>query len=149
MNIEAISKFERLFRVGAGLDIDKMDLRRMEQVVDRKTADLLIRGEAFAAANGRKIVEDYDIPITKGLQERIHEFRKIDAELGLKPVLDRLTPRPQLDFAYSDAASAALPEISGAIVLALGRIFRQLDPDVKNPQTQHWERAEAILDQLI
>jgi hypothetical protein len=52
----------------------KGDLKRYSDFVNQKTYDLLIRGKAAAKANDRDIVDPCDLPITKGLQERIHEF---------------------------------------------------------------------------
>ena len=46
------AEFERLFRAAAGLDVDKRDLKRYGDFVNRKVYDLLIRGEATAKANG-------------------------------------------------------------------------------------------------
>jgi Domain of unknown function (DUF1931) len=77
MPIMGVAKFERFFRVAAGLDVDKADLRRYSDFVNHKIYDLLLRGQAAAKANGRDIIETFDLPITKGLQERIHEFRKL------------------------------------------------------------------------
>ena len=52
----SISKFERFFRLTAGLDIDKEDLKRFEDFINRKIRDLVIRAEALAKANTRDII---------------------------------------------------------------------------------------------
>ena len=88
MHLMSIAKFERFFRVAAGLDIDKNDLKRYSDFVNRKIYDLFIRGQATAKANGRDIIQTFDLPITKGLQECIHQFRDIDEESELKPILE-------------------------------------------------------------
>lgn len=75
MPVMGVARFERFFRVAAGLDVDKQDLRRYSDFVEQKTYDLLIVGQATAHANGRDIIEPFDLPITKGLQESIHVFR--------------------------------------------------------------------------
>lgn len=67
----------------AGFDVDKAELKRYNEFVDHKIYDLLLRGEATAKANGRDIIQPFDLPITKGLQESIHEFKHIDAEIEL------------------------------------------------------------------
>src|ERR1700761_9779779 len=113
MSLMGIAKFERFFRVVAGLDVDKSDLRRYSDFVNAKIYDLLLRGQAAAKANGRDIIEPFDQPITKGLQERIHEFRTIDEQIELKPILDRLAALPPLDLAYSEETEGRLPEIAG------------------------------------
>jgi hypothetical protein len=69
-----ISRFERFFRQAAGIDVDKNDLKRHDDFVDQKLYDLLLRGEANAKANNRDVIEVWDLPITKGLQERVHEL---------------------------------------------------------------------------
>jgi hypothetical protein len=71
MPVMSVARFERFFRIAAGLDVDKKDLKRYSDFVNQKTHDLLIRGKATAKANGRDIIEPFDLPITKGLQERI------------------------------------------------------------------------------
>lgn len=149
MPVIGVARFERFFRVAAGLQVDKQDVKRHGEFVDRKLFDLLIRGEANAKANDRDIIEPQDLPITKGLQESIHAFRKIDGEVGLGPVLERLTPRPPLSLAASDATEAKLPEISAGLSFALGQAFTIIDPELKNPASEHWERAFRIFDLLL
>jgi len=145
----SIAKFERFFRVAASLDIDKNDLTRYSDFVNQKIYALLIRGQATAKANGRDIIEPFDLPITKGLQERMHDFRDIDEEIELKPILEYMTAQPQLDLAYSEETEAELPGIVGGLSVALARTFKSLDPALKNPQTIQWERAFSIFNLLL
>lgn len=149
MSLVAVARFERFFREAASLNVDKSDLRRYNEFISHKIGDLLLRAEAAASANGRDIVEPYDLPITKGLQEGIHAYRDIDKELQLNPVLDRLTPRPPLDRDYSVETDAKLPEIVGGLSVALARAFKIIDPDLKNPQSVHWERSFRLFDLLL
>lgn len=149
MALMAIAKFERFFRLAADLDVDKSDLRRYSDFVNGKIYDLLLRGQAAAKANGRVIIEPFDPPITNGLQERIHEFRNIDEQIKLKPILDSLAALPPLDLAYSEETEARLPEIAGGISVALARTFKIIDPALKNPQSEHWERSQRIFDLLL
>jgi hypothetical protein len=144
-----IPKFERFFRVAAELDVDKSDLRRFYDFVQTKTFDFLIRGEAAATANGRDIIQPQDLPVTKGLQECIQQFKKIDAELQMKPVFDRATPRPPLALAYSVDTEDELGLVVGGLSLALARTFKIIDPDLKNPSTPHWERAFRLFELLL
>ena len=141
MPVMNVAKFERFFRLAASLDVDKKDLRRYNEFIDQETYNLLIRAQATAKANGRDVIQPCDIPITKGLQERMHEFKELDQEIELKEVLDQLTKRPPLDLAYSDATEAKLPSIAGGLSVALARSFKVIEPGLKNPQTEHWERA--------
>ena len=149
MHVMSIPKFERFFRLAAGLDVDKTDLKRYSGFVNRKIYDLLLRGQAAAKANGRNIIEPFDLPITKGLQESIHEVRSLDAEIELQPILDDLLARPPLDLAYSDETEARFPEIAGGLSVALARSFKIIDPNVKNPQSEQWERSFRIFDLLL
>ncbi len=145
-----IRKFERFFRRAAGLDIDKADLRRYDDFVHQKAYDLLLRGEANAKANGRDVIQPSDLPITKGLQESIHGCRLIDEEgFQLASILAQLTRQPQLDLACSEETTAKLPEIVGGLSYALARSFKILYPDLKNPQTQHWEKAHELFNLLL
>ena len=114
-----------------------------------KIYDLLLRAQAAAKANGRDVIEPHDLPITKGLQERIHEFRRIDEQIELQPILDHLAALPPLDLAYSTETEARLAAIAGGISLALAHTFKVIDPDLPNPQTQHWECVLCIFDLLL
>jgi hypothetical protein len=149
MLLMGIAKFERFFRLSAGLDIDKADLKRYSDFVNGKIHDLLLRGQAAAKANDRVTIEPFDLPITKGLQERIHEFRRLDEQIELKPILDHLAALPPLDLANSEETTARLSEIAGGISVALAHTFKIIDPELKNPQTEHWERAQHIFDLLL
>lgn len=149
MAVTNVSKFERLFRVAGSLDVDKADLKRYNDFVNHEVYDLLLRAQAAAKANGRDIIEPFDLPITKGLQECMHDFRAIDTELELTPVLDDLTHRPPLDLDYNEATEAQLARIAGGLSVALARSFKIIDPEMKNPQTQHWERAFRLFDLLL
>jgi hypothetical protein len=145
----SIAKFERFFRVAASLDIDKNDIKRFEEFVNAKVRDLVVRAEAIAKANGRDMIMPYDIPITSGLQERMHEFRKIDPEIGLETELGRMVRRPPTDLDYFEDTEGELVWIAGGLALALACSFRILDPDLKNPMTEHWERPTALHDLLL
>ncbi len=93
----AVKQFERLFREAASLDIDKSDIKRLEDFINARLHDLLLLGEIAAKANGRDVIEVHDLPITKGLQaslrsrERFWDIRvpKIDSIFD-----NSLVPRP-------------------------------------------------------
>ncbi len=148
--VGGINQIEHLFRKAAGVDIDKSDVKRYYDFVDHKVRDLLLIGQAVASANNRDIVEPWDLPITKGLQESIHAFEKLDVDIGLEPLLDKTVPRPaDLDRPYSAETETRLPSIAGGLSVALARSFKIIDPNLKNPMTEHWERAFQIFDQLL
>jgi hypothetical protein len=147
--VMSVSKFERFFRAAAGLDVDKNDLERYNDFVNRKIYDLLLRGKAAATENGRDIIQPSDLPITKGLEERIHEFRELDEEIELGSILEYIARLPPLDVTYSDETEARLPGVVGGLSVALARTFTIVEPGLKNPQTRHWERAFQIFDLLL
>lgn len=149
MAVMGIPQFERFFRATAELDVDKNDIKRYSDFVHGEIHDLLIIGQATAKANVRDVIEPWDLPITKGLQERIHEFEKIDEEIELQPLLEDLATRPLLDLALSEETEARLPLIAGGISVALARSFRIIDTRLVNPQTEHWERAYRLFDLLL
>jgi hypothetical protein len=144
-----VAKFERFFRAAAGLDVDKNDLKRYSAFVFDEVHDLLLVGVAAAKANGRDVIEPQDLPITKGLQECIHEFEKLDAAIELEPILCDLAARPQLDATIGEETEARLGAIAGGVSVALARSFTIVDTRLKNPQTVHWERAFRLFDLLL
>jgi hypothetical protein len=148
-HVMSVARFERFFRIAASLNVDKQDLKRYSDFINQKVYDLLLRGEATARANGRLIIEPFDLPITKGLQESIHAFKSIDEQIELRPILEQLTTRPPLDLAYGEDTEARLPEVVGGLSVVLARAFKIIDGDLKNPQTEHWQRCFRIFDLLM
>jgi hypothetical protein len=145
----AVARFERLFRLAAGLDVDKQDLRRHGEFVNAKLYDLLVRAEATAKTNGRDLILPCDLPITKGLQERMHEFARLDEELDLEQVLETLARHPPLDLDYADDTRERFPAIIGGLSVALARSFRILEPGLKNPKPEHWQRSYDLFNLLL
>ncbi|GAB2836930.1 DUF1931 family protein [Actinoallomurus bryophytorum] len=149
MRPSAVARFQRLFRAAAGVDVDKNDLKRYDDFIDRKIYDLLLIGQAHAKANARDVIQSSDLPVTKGLQESIHAFRKLDEEIELRPILEELAKRPPLDLALAEETGQALPEIAGGLTLALARAFTIIEPERRNPQTDQWVRVTALFDLLL
>jgi hypothetical protein len=149
MVVVTVHRLEQLFRRGAGLDFDKSDIRRLEQLLQRTIGQLLIRAVANARANGRDVVQPVDLPLSAGLQHCIHRFRLMNAELQLTDYFARLVGLPAIDLAYSAETETRLPEIAGGLCLALAQCFRILDDEAKNPQSEHWERVEQLFELLL
>jgi hypothetical protein len=147
--VTSVSTWERFFRAAAGLNIDKNDIKRHQDFIDARLPSLVARAEAVAKANGRDLIELWDLPITAGLQACLHEFDKLDADLDLTSALREITPLPPTDFDYSEQTRNNLVSVAGGVSVALARVLRLLDPDVKNPQTTHWERAERLFAVLL
>jgi hypothetical protein len=95
------------------------------------------------------VVEPWDLPITKGLQETIHRFRLLNAELQLTDYLSGQVGLPPTDLAIGDETEARLPEVAGGLCLALAQTFRIIDQEVKNPATEDWDRAYRLFDLLL
>jgi hypothetical protein len=149
MTVMAVPRFKRFFRVAAGLEVDKEDLKRFSDFVSAKLYDLLVIAQGTAKANGRDIIEPRDLPITKGLQERVHEFRGLDEDLELAPILEQLATWPPLDVTLSEETDARLAGVLGGLSVGLARTFKILDPDVTNPSSEDWERAFRLFSLLL
>ena len=149
MAVMGIPQFERFFRATAQLDVDKNDLKRYSDFLHDEIHDLLIMGEATAKANVRDVIQPEDLPITKGLQERIHEFQKFDEEIELQRLLEDLATRPPLDLTLAEETEARLPLIAGGLSVALARSFKIIDTKLVNPSSEHWERAYRLFDLVL
>jgi hypothetical protein len=106
-----------------GLEVDKQDLKRYGDFINREIYDLLLRGQAIAKTSGRNIIEPFDLPITKGLQESIHTFRKVNEDIELASVLGHLTARPPLDIAYSDDLHEKIEDPKTPLPVLTLRVF--------------------------
>ncbi|MET8999462.1 DUF1931 family protein [Amycolatopsis sp. Hca4] len=149
MPVMGAARFERFFRMAASLDVDKSDLKRYDEFLDRKIHDLFVAAEATAKANRRDVIEPRDLPITKGLQERMHEFAKLEEDLEVVPLLEQLLARPPLGLALSEDAEARLPAVAGGLSVALAEAFKVIDPRVKNPGAAEWEQVFRVFDLLL
>jgi hypothetical protein len=150
MPVFSVTRFERFFHEAAGLRMDKNDLKRFEEFLDRKVQDLFVAAGATAKANGRDVIEPTDLPITKGLQECVREFRKLDEELDVAPMLAQVIALPPAALpAIGDEARDRLPGIAGGLGVALARAFPIVAPSVKNPRTAEWDQVFALFDLLL
>jgi hypothetical protein len=148
MALIAVPQFERLFREAASLDVDKDDLKRHQDFVNRKLHDLLVVGQASAGENNRDIIEYHDLPITAGLQKTIDEFERLDAQLELKPILEQIATHSP-DITLSVETEQRMPAVVGGLTVALARAFRIIDPMGRNPSSLHWQRTRQIFDLLL
>jgi hypothetical protein len=144
-----VTQLEHLFRVVASLDVDKDDLKRYEEFVFDKLVDFLTIAAAVAKANDRDVIEFRDLPITKGLQERMHEFRRVDRDDEFSALVGRLVPHPQLDATLSDETDERLVEVAGGLSVGLAHTFTIIDPKLRNPSTSHWDRALQLFDLVL
>jgi len=147
--VMGIKQFQRLFREAARLNIDKNDVKRLSDFVGKRLRNLLILGQVAANINGRDIIDYQDIPITGGLQQAIRDFKEFDEELSLKPILEQQATLPPLKLGISDMVEKKIPDIVGGITVSLARVFKAVNPDLKNPGSREWEQVEEIYRILL
>ena len=147
--VMGVAQFERLFRHAAGLDIDKSDLRRLEDFINEELHGLLLMAQRLAKMNGRDVITEADVPLTKGLQESMHQFRELNEDVPVKGILEKLAKLPPLDLAIGEDVEEMLPDLAGGMVISLAKVFKVIDPDMKNPQTEHWEKVKRIYELLV
>ena len=141
MPVMGFTKFERFFRAAGGVDVDRDDIKRYLDFVNDALYDLLLIGQATAKANVRDVILPWDLPVTKGLQESVHAFERLEEEIELRPILESLAARPPLDAALADDTQARLPLLFGGISVALARTFKLIDAELKAVHTREWERT--------
>lgn len=144
-----INQLEQLFRRAAGLDVRKGDLRRLNDFLNRTVGRLVLEGQATASANARDIIRLDDLPITQGLQDRIEEFRILDDQLEMEGILEDIVALPMLDLEYAAETEELLPEIAGGLIIGLAKTFKTVHPDLKNPGSDEWAKAEQIFELLV
>ena len=139
-----IPAFERFFRSVASIKIHKNDVRRFREFVDEQIDDIAIAGRNSAKWNGRDVVVPQDLPITRGVQERMREFDKLEEAEEIRELLRQVVRQPPSDVTFADDTERLLPELFGGLSIALARSFRVVDPKVSNPSTEHWDRVFTL-----
>jgi uncharacterized protein DUF1931 len=139
-----IPLFERFFRSVASIKIDRNDVRRFREFVDEQIDDIAIAGRNSAKWNGRDVIVAQDLPITKGIQERMREFDKLEEAEEIRELLSQVVRQPPAEVTFAEDAERLLPELFGGLSIALARAFRIVDAKVSNPSTEHWDRVFAI-----
>jgi transketolase C-terminal domain/subunit len=149
MTVIGIPKFQHFFRASAGLRVDKSDLKRCRDFLNRKLYDMLVTAQATARANFRDIILPADLPITNGLQLCTHEYQRLDADIGLLSLLAEMEVVPPTDVALSEEAATRLPQVAGGLLVALAKTIRVLDPALESAHSADWEKAFGVMDLLI
>jgi hypothetical protein len=148
-DMTAIPELQRFFRSVASIDVDKSDLRRFRTFVDEMVDDMAIAGRNSARWNGRDVIAPQDLPITKGLQERMREFDKLDEADEVRDLLRSTVRRPPDDVTFSEETEDKLIEVFGGLSVALARSLRIVDSEITNPSTEHWDRAFTLFRMVI
>src|SRR5690349_1910762 len=141
--------FQRFFRSVGHIKVDRNDVKRFRDFVDEMIDDVAITGRNAATWNGRDVISPQDLPITKGVQERMREFDKLEEAAEIRALLAQTVRRPPADVTFSDETEHVLVELFGGLAIALTRTFRAVDPEVVNPRTEHWERVTTIFRQTF
>ncbi|HEC09479.1 MAG TPA: DUF1931 family protein, partial [Acidimicrobiales bacterium] len=62
--VMGVTQFQRLFREAASIDLDKDDIKRLDDFVTARLHDLLLMAQRLAKANGRPVIDWIDVPLT-------------------------------------------------------------------------------------
>jgi hypothetical protein len=111
--------------------------------------DLLVIGVRNASYNNRDIVMEPDLPLTKGILDHIRVFRRYEEEIDLKPILDHLATYPPLERTLSLDVEAMLPDLVGTLAMLAGQAMKIIDPEVKNPGGDLWDRVLCLMELLL
>jgi len=149
MAIIGFTKLETLFRKAASLDIKKGHAKDLTDIIEEKLRDFLIAADRTANMNKRDVIWLADIPITKGMQESIIEFRKLEEELDIEDILKYLASIPPLKYPLSDEVEKALPEITGGLMLVLARTIKEVDENQRQVTHEAIEKAKKIIDLML
>jgi hypothetical protein len=147
--VNGIPEVSRFFRAAGDVAVDKEDVKRYWDFVDEKVDDLAIAGRDSARWNGRDVIAPQDLPITRGLQEQMREFGRLDEADELRRLLRESLRRPPGDVTFGEETEDVLVEVFGGMSLALARSFRIVDPEVRNPSTDHWDRTFQLFRLLV
>ena len=145
MAVVGYTKLEKLFKSIASLELKKGHAKDITDIVEEKLVDLLIAGERNANINGRDIINEGDLPITKGLQETIIEFRKLEEEIEIDDILKFLTTIPPLKYPLSVELEGKLPEIVGAILVVIAKVLKEVENN-KLIDHKSIEKTKRIMD---
>jgi hypothetical protein len=144
--VVGFTKLEALFRKAASLDIHKGHAKDITDIVEKKLHDLLLAAERNANINGRDVIWESDLPITKGLQESIIEFRKLDEELNIDDILQFLASIPPLKYPLVADLEEKILELTGALLLVMARVMKQIDTESRAVNHDLIEKTSKILD---
>jgi len=148
--IVGYTRLESLYRRFLGLDLDKSKAEMIIEVSSKKLEDLFRVGLERAYIRGSDVVEYYDLPITKGLQETIEWYRREreklnDPRLELGPIVDYLAGRI-MGLVIGETVRENLQDLTAAILLLIGLVIKLVDPGTRKPSKEAIERASRILD---
>ena len=143
--VVGFKKLDAVFRKAAGIDLDKSKADKVIDIIEKKFHDLLLVAVEKAGYNGRDVIMEADMPLTKGFEESIREFKKLEEEVDIQDVLAFLEKIPPLKYPISAELEAKLPEYIGALMLIIARVLKEVGAE-RRPSTEDINRCERILD---
>jgi len=146
MAVVGSTKLEALFRKVASLDIHKNHTKEITDIAEKKLHDLLLAAERNANINGRDVIWESDLPITKGLQESIIEFKKFDEDLNIDDILEFLAKIPPLKYPLVADLENKILEITGAILIVLAKVMKEIDTESRAVSQELIDKSSKILD---
>lgn len=149
MKVYGAYKIEQLFKKAAGLQLAKNKVAAIEEKVDQKLYDLLVRAEENAGYNNRDVVWFSDLPLTKAMNASMQRFVALEEALELQPILDNLAVRPPLKYELEVELEKRLPEIVGTLIYILAHIVKAFSSNDKTVSEEALHRAFSVLDLTI
>jgi len=143
--VVGFKKLEAVFRKAAGIDLDKSKADEIIDIVEKKFHDMLLVAVEKAGYNGRDVIMEPDMPVTKGFEESLRQFKELEEEVELQDVLQFLEQIPPLKYPISAELEAKLPEYIGALMLIIARVLKEIGADRK-PSKEDIEKTSRILD---
>ena len=143
--VVGFKKLEAVFRKAAGIDLDKSKADEIIDIVEKKFHDMLLVAVEKAGYNGRDIIMEPDMPVTKGFEESLRQFKELEEEVELQDVLQFLEQIPPLKYPISAELEAKLPEYIGVLMLIIARVLKEIGAGRK-PSKEDIEKTSRILD---
>ncbi len=84
-----------------------------------------------------------------GAQARIHKYRQPGQDVDVSPFPEGIATSPHLDLAPSEDVPEGMPNVAGGLGLAPAKCFKILDTKLKDPGTEHWDRAFRLFDLIL
>jgi len=143
------NRLRELARRVSEVELDKSDLERLSDFVREKLHDILLAGVRHASYNNRDLIMEPDLPLTKGLQESMQDFRLYEEQVDIEPILDQLATYPLLEREPSQEVIELLPELVGTLIMVTAHLMTVVDPGISNPDDETWARVTETMDLLI
>ena len=145
MAVVGFTKLQEIFRKSASLDIHKGHAKEVTDIVEQKLYDLLTIAQKNAKYNGRDVIWVADMPITKGFEETVEIFKKLEAEIDAKDVAQTLTFYPPV-LSLEIELENKLPEIAGALLVTLAKTMKAIDPSDRAVDHELISKAHKVLN---